>query len=256
MERKLWSNEEMILSLALYYKLPFGRLNQRTPEVQELAKLIGRTPSSVALRLGNYAACDPYIVNSGRTGMVAGIARCKPFWDEYANNQEKLFLDAEVIKSSMLNKTIEEVLQINLNDFIGKEKETVIKQRINQNSFRAVILANYNEQCAIAGACIPQLLIASHIVPWSADENNRLNPANGICFSPLYDKAFDKGYISVCPDDYTVMLSNELKSYKKFEFYKNYFETIEGKSIILPTKHKPNSLFLTYHIENIFSKHN
>ena len=37
MDRRAWSDEEMILSLDLYYKLPFGRLNQHTPEVRELA---------------------------------------------------------------------------------------------------------------------------------------------------------------------------------------------------------------------------
>lgn len=98
MDRRVWSDEEMILSLDLYYKLPFGRLNQHTPEVRELASLIGRTPSSVALRLVNYAACDPYIVNSGRRGMVSGIGKCKPFWDHYADNTEELFLQAENIE--------------------------------------------------------------------------------------------------------------------------------------------------------------
>lgn len=256
MDRRAWSDDEMILSLDLYYKLPFGRLNQHTPEVRKLAELIGRTPSSVALRLVNYAACDPYIVNSGRKGMISGIGKCKPFWDYYANNTEELFLRAETIKASMLMKPVEEILQLNPTDFIGKEKEVVIKQRINQNSFRSIILANYNEQCAISGICIPQLLIASHIVPWSDDENNRLNPSNGICLSPLYDKAFDKGYISIRPDDYTIIISNELKTYKNREFYQENFAPIENKSITLPNKHNPNPVFLTYHIENILGAHN
>lgn len=231
-------------------------MNQHTPEVRKLAELIGRTPSSVALRLVNYAACDPYIVNSGRKGMISGIGKCKPFWDYYANNTEELFLRAETIKASMLMKPVEEMLQLNPTDFIGKEKEVVIKQRINQNSFRSIILANYNEQCAISGICIPQLLIASHIVPWSDDENNRLNPSNGICLSPLYDKAFDKGYIGIRPDDYTIIISNELKTYKNREFYQENFAPIENKSITLPNKHNPNPAFLTYHIENILVAHN
>lgn len=256
MTRNVWTDEEMILSLDLYYKLPFGRLNQHTPEVKKLAALIGRTPSSVALRLVNYAACDPDIVNSGRKGMVAGIGKCKPFWDRYADNMEDLFQQAETIKAAMLAKPIEEVLHLNQTDFVGEEKDVIIKQRINQNSFRAIILANYDERCAISGLCIPQLLIASHIVPWSDDVNNRLNPTNGICLSPLYDKAFDKGYISIRPDDYTVIISKELKSYKKRDFYQDCFAPIENKPIMLPNKHNPNPIFLAYHIENIFGQHN
>ena len=88
MARKDWTEEEMILSLDLYYKLPFSRINKNNPEVQSLAALIGRTSSSVALRLANYAACDPYIVNSGRKGMTSGIGKCKPFWDYYASNMD------------------------------------------------------------------------------------------------------------------------------------------------------------------------
>lgn len=254
--RVAWTDEEMILSLDLYYKLPFGRLNQNTPEVKELAALIGRTPSSVALRLVNYAACDPEIVNSGRKGMVSGIGKCKPFWDYYADNTEELFQQAENIKASKLAKPIEDILQIEPADFVGKEKDVVIKQRINQNSFRAIILANYDERCAISGLCIPQLLIASHIVPWADDINNRLNPTNGICLSPLYDKAFDKGYISIRPDDYTVMISKELKSYKNRDFYQNCFAVIDNKPIMLPNKCSPNPTFLSYHIKNVFGAHN
>ena len=256
MSKRTWSDEEMILALDLYHKLPFGRLNQRTPEVVELARLINKTPSSIALRLVNYAACDPFIVNSGRKGMTSGIGRCKPFWDYFANNTEELFLKAETIKAFILEKPIEKILNLSISDFTGKEKEVVIKQRINQSAFRAMVLANYNEQCAISQINIPQLLIASHIVPWSEDEHNRLNPSNGICLSPLYDKAFDKGYISIRPDEYTIIISKELKAYKSKEFYQNLFATIEDKSITLPHKHKPDPSFLEQHIKNIFSQHN
>ena len=40
MKKNAWTDDEMILSLNLYYKLPFGRLNKATPEVKELADLI------------------------------------------------------------------------------------------------------------------------------------------------------------------------------------------------------------------------
>ena len=69
MAKRLWTRDEMILTLALYFQLPFGRLNHTTAEVRDLAKLINSTENAVALRLVNFAACDPYIINSGRTGM-------------------------------------------------------------------------------------------------------------------------------------------------------------------------------------------
>ena len=61
-----------------------------------------------------------------------------------------------------------------------------MKTRVNQNVFRQIVLANYNKKCAITGIDIPDLLVASHIIPWSKNEEERLNPENGICLSALY----------------------------------------------------------------------
>lgn len=58
------------------------------------------------------------------------------------------------------------------------------------------------------------------------------------------------------PDDYTVIISKELKNYKKHLSYQNCFAPIEDKPIMLPNKHNPNPEFLAYHIEHIFVKHN
>ena len=131
-QRNLWSDDEMIIVLDLYFKLPFGRLNKNTPEVKALAKLIGRTDNSVALRLVNYAACDPYILSSGRHGMASGRDRCMPYWNQYANDKEGLFLKAEEIRAKLSKTSIEKLLDINPEDFVGKERAVVIKQRVNQ----------------------------------------------------------------------------------------------------------------------------
>jgi putative restriction endonuclease len=254
-ERRNWTREELIVTLSLYFQLPFGRLNHSTPEVRELARIIGRTDNSVALRLVNFAACDPYILNSGRHGMSSGVNVCKPIWDEYCNDHERLFLEAEAIKAKMLRQPIEERLGITESDLQGTTKEAVVKQRVNQDVFRTMILNNYDNTCAITGINIPTMLIASHIIPWADDEENRLNPENGICLSPLYDKAFDKGFIGI-DEDYRVVLSRELKEYSTREYYQQHFGSIEHKKIILPEEHKPNLSFLEYHINNIFAKHN
>jgi hypothetical protein len=59
MARKDWTWEETLLAFNLYCRLPFGKYDQRTPEVKELAGLIDRTPSSVAMELGNITRLDP-----------------------------------------------------------------------------------------------------------------------------------------------------------------------------------------------------
>lgn len=250
-----WTEDEMIVVLDLYFKLTFGRLNKSTPEVIALAKLIGRTNNSVALRLVNYAACDPYIINSGRHGMSSGRNRCMPYWNKYSNNKEALFLKAEEIKAKLSHKSIEQYLSLTPEDFIGREREAIIKQRVNQSSFRTMVLENYENKCAITGIDIPELLVASHIIPWSANEDNRLNPANGICLSPLYDKMFDRGLIGI-REDYTIQLSSELMANIGKEYYIQHIDSIKDKKLRLPIEHKPDLSFLEYHYNNIFSPHN
>ena len=251
----LWTYDEMIIVLDLYFKLPFGRLNKNTPEVKALAKLIGRTDNSVALRLVNYAACDPYILSTGRHGMASGRDRCMPYWDQYANDKERLFLKAEEIRTRLSKTPIEKILDIKPEDFIGKERDAVIKQRVNQSSFRTMILGNYENKCAISGIDIPELLVASHIVPWSMDAKNRLNPSNGICLSPLYDKMFDKGLIGI-RDDYSIQLSYELKQNIGKDFYDKHIGFIADRKLRLPIEHFPDTSFLEYHYNNIFTPHN
>ena len=253
--RNLWTDDEMIIVLDLYFKLPFGRLNKNTPEVKSLAQLIGRTDNSVALRLVNYAACDPYILSMGRHGMASGRDRCMPYWNKYVNCKEDLFLKAEEIKAKFYKTTIEKILNIQPEEYKGKERESVIRQRVNQSSFRTMILGNYEYKCSITGIDIPELLIASHIVPWSIDKTNRLNPSNGICLSPLYDKLFDKGLIGI-REDYSIQLSSELKQSVGKDFYDKHIGFIEDKKIRLPIEHLPDISFLEFHYNNIFSIHN
>lgn len=248
-----WTREELILALSVYFQLPFGRLNRATPEVKELARIIGRSDNSAALRLVNFAACDPYIINSGRTGMPGGITMCKPIWDEFADDHERLFSEAQIIKANLLHQSVEESLKITSQDLEGKEKSVVIKQRINQSVFRSMILANYEERCAITGINIPELLVAGHIIPWSdSTPQQKLSPENGICLSSLYDKAFDKGLITISPDDYTIQLSSALREYETQDFYDKHFGIICGKSITMPIEHKPNRDYLAYHRDRVF----
>ncbi|MBO4874981.1 MAG: HNH endonuclease [Bacteroidales bacterium] len=251
--KNIWTRDELILTLSVYFQLPFGRLNHSTPEVKELARLIGRTNNSAALRLVNFAACDPYIINSGRKGMPAGIPVCKPIWEEFANDKERLFCEAQRIKANFLNKTIEETLNITEKELEGKEKEVVIKQRVNQSIFRTMVLANYENRCAITGINIPDLLVAGHIIPWAeSTPQQKLNPENGICLSSLYDKAFDKGFITILPDDYTIVLSSALREYETQDYFDKHFGSVSGQRILMPIEHSPNRDYLAYHRDHIF----
>ena len=260
MPRVLWTREELVITLSLYFKLPFGKLSPATPEIQELAKLIGRTKNAVNMRLCNYAACDSYITNSGRHGLVNGISVCQPIWDEFYHNREKLNFEAELIRAKYMHVNVEKLLSYNdqvvAQSFLGEDRMSYVKTRVNQNAFRQVILENYEHKCAISGIDVPQLLVASHIVPWAEDVEHRLDPSNGLCLSSLYDKAFDQGLIAIDPNDFSVIISKELKEHSSEEYYHKFFKSIERLPIDLPIEYSPNPDFLQYHIDRFFSQHN
>ena len=60
----------MVLALYLYFQLPFGKLHSGNPEIQQLAASLGRSNSSVAMKLCNFASLDPKITESGRKGLA------------------------------------------------------------------------------------------------------------------------------------------------------------------------------------------
>lgn len=152
------------------------------------------------------------------------------------------------------NRQIEEDFQIEMPEIpIGKEKERLVRTRVNQSFFRASILSLYNQKCCITGLNIPDLLIASHIIPWSKDETNRLNPRNGLCLNAMHDRAFDKGFITVTPE-YKVKISNYFADYGNEEIVSEMFSKYNNQKIILPDKFSPDKEFLSYHNEKIFRK--
>ena len=104
----------------------------------------------------------------------------------------------------------------------------------------------------MSGLSEPRLLIASHIVPWAKDRNNRLNPRNGLCLSAIHDRAFDKGLIALS-DDFKVILAESLKRRNDL-FARDVFLPLEGKPIELPERFSPNPEFIARHRAEIFQR--
>lgn len=76
------------------------------------------------------------------------------------------------------------------------EKDSIVKSRIGQGIFRKGLI-EYWHGCAISQCPLTWMLIASHIKPWrDADNQERLDPYNGLLLLTNYDKLFDLGYIS------------------------------------------------------------
>ncbi len=252
-----WTKEQLKLAFYLYCQLPFGKLDMRTSEVIKLAGLIGRTSGAVAMKLSNFASLDPAITGTGRKGLEGASNLDREVWAEFHADWEGLALecaqpDAQLHKEHGEKAEIELDVseQEGLQDYTGETKRVVTEQRVKQHFFRRAVLSSYRGRCCLSGLTDTRLLMASHIVPWSSDKANRLNPSNGLCLSAIHDKAFDRGLITIS-DDYEVILSEELKR-NNDAFVAQIFLPLEGRKIELPEKFIPGVAFLARHREEIF----
>jgi HNH endonuclease len=248
-----WTKEQLKLAFHLYCQLPFGKLDMATPEVIKLARLIGRTPGAVAMKLSNFASLDPAITGTGRKGLEGASKLDREIWDEFHADWEKLAVECELLRRNLdADATIidESDEQLIPDDFTGETRKVVTEQRIKQNFFRQAVLSSYRGRCCMSGLSESRLLVASHIVPWSKDKANRLNPSNGLCLSAIHDRAFDKGLITLS-DEMRVIVSRELKRNKE-AFVVEVLLPLDGRPIELPERFTPQQEFIQWHRNKLF----
>jgi predicted restriction endonuclease len=99
---------------------------------------------------------------------------------------------------------------------------------------------------------IPELLRASHIVPWSQSVEHRLNPRNGLCLSATYDAAFDRGLIGF-DDEFRLLIGTSLRERSTDDVVASVFIRREGVPMTMPEKNLPSLDLLRWHAATIFN---
>lgn len=238
-----WTKEQEIVALYLYCLIPFNKVNNSNPQIAKMAELIGRpNANSLKAKIGNFGKFDN---NLAANGLGHSSHLDEEVWNKYNGRWQDLEVDAL--------RLIEQYQGIRCDVSpdvptipIGKERETIIKKRVNQQLFRNMVLSAYNNTCCITGLARPELLEASHIINWNDDEKNRLNPCNGLAMNVLFHKAFDKYYLGISPDLRVVISDRLYDGLNNGEKEKAYglFSPYNGTHITLPKKFKPDILFI------------
>lgn len=249
-----WTKEETIIAFNIYCKIPFKSSSKSNPIIIKYANIIGRSPSALNMKIGNFGRLDPALRKQGILGLGNGSKMDEKVWNEFNGNWEKLAYYSEQLIAEFQHKNVEDQIDSEFSEFnIGLEKETLVKQRVNQSFFRSTILASYNLKCCVTGLSVSDFLVASHIIPWKTDVKNRLNPHNGLCLNSIHDRAFDKGFITVTPD-YKIKVSKYFDGFENDNSVSDLFLKYDNKSIILPDRFLPSKDFLDWHYNNIFKK--
>ena len=263
---KPWTYDELVIAMNLYCKLPFGQLHSGNPLIVEVAKKLGRTSSSLSMKLCNLAALDPYHQARGIKGLGSTSKGDREIWAEFNADWEGLGVTSEVRLQQLLGRETSEppvteasprkqrpqIFNMPLETPSGPtEKVLATKVRIGQRFFRQSVLASYNSRCCITGNPVPELLVASHILPWGSHPEQRLNPSNGLCLAQTQDAAFDRGLITF-DEDFCLVVSSSLKRYLPSEALDRNFLAYEGKPLRMPDKFLPEAEFMRKHREEVF----
>lgn len=128
----------------------------------------------------------------------------------------------------------------------SRKNRNLRQARIGQGEYREKLL----EECPFCPITMlndERLLIASHIKPWAvANDKERVDPKNGFILSPLFDKLFDRGFITFT-DDRRVLVSNWLSPSNK-----RRIGIKEGAFIQLLPIDEARKKYLEFHRQMVF----
>lgn len=252
-----WSHDQLVIACGLYFTLPFGQMHSRNPKIIEVAKLLRRTPSSLAMKLVNFASLDPAHQARGVRGLTGHSRSDEQVWNEFRDDWDTMTVLGETklqnleATQSQVNQKYSEPQAEYVPRDVSTETIATVKVRTMQSFFRKVVLAAYNYKCCITGNPVEDLLVASHILPWSNFPQHRLNPKNGICLAAHFDRAFDRCLITF-DNEMRLVLSPMLKRHLPNPAIESEFARREGQRLNCPDRFLPDANFLAYHRDRMF----
>jgi putative restriction endonuclease len=262
-----WTREHRLIALNLYFKIPFGKLHKTNPVIVAAAARMGRTASSLAMKLSNLASLDPVLRASGRSGLPGATKMDRAYWDEFQTHLEQLGPESEELLQRLFALATSGEVDIENGDFIRvssapanppagpTEVEAMVRLRRGQRFFRGAVFTAYESACCITGLPEPRLLEAAHIKSWSSAPEHRHDPRNGLCLSKLHHAAFDAGLIAL-DDSFRLLVSSRL-SHQQAQaqaVIEDNFLRYEGKPIRRARQNaEPHLEFVRFHREHSFA---
>lgn len=170
-----------------------------------------RTIYSIEIRISNYKSVDP---NYLKIGLDNGGKKVKEIWDnyhdkiDYLRSRYDLFVNKTMSEiTTEAQEELEKIANKIINNYSNidlSEKDAYIESIINvrnnsiQKVFRNNLIMEFNQKCTLCNINNKDLLIASHMLPYSKCSNKKdmINHNNGLLLCPMHDALFDKNYIS------------------------------------------------------------
>lgn len=206
------------------------------------------------MKLVNFASLDPAQQNRQISGLRNASRSDRDIFAEFSADWERLAVESERAAERLVQPTQVLPSRDDLVEWpeLPTEREQIVRVRLVQRFFRNTVLASYGYRCAICRIAVPELLNASHIIPWRANVMRRADPTNGLAMCAMHDRAFDRGLLTVS-DDLEIIVSRRLLNNNAPELQQVGLVRIAGDRIALPERFQPDRSALAFHRTQIFS---
>ncbi len=121
-----------------------------------------------------------------------------------------LLIDSLQISAAEIDTIPADGLILPEENFTAEDVMSASKVRRGQAQFSSKVKQAYGFKCGMCGIEQTEFLVASHIVPWAKNKNERLNPRNGICLCVFHDRAFERGFL-LLDTEYRIRLNPRLE---------------------------------------------
>ncbi len=250
--RTRWTQEQLLVAFWLYCTERFGRLHARNPTIIDMAARIGRTSDALAMKACNFASLDPLMVASGRAGLGNVSRDDRALWAAFAAEPTR------VAEAASLAWARHAALEVTAPLFASEptggpaptEATRTVRVRLVQTFFRESLLTSYGASCAVTGLAEPELLVASHILPWATNEQRRADPRNGLLLNALLDKAFDR-FLITFDESHRLLVSPRLRAEGKRA---SAILDHEGAVLRMPERFAPDPAALAWHRAEHFAR--
>lgn len=241
-----WSRSDIVIAYALYCITPLNQIRPTNKVIQQVSEIIPHSVASIVMRMHNFQHLDP----KGGEGLGHVAKKDIPIYEEFKHDWGALSIEAETLTGLALFDSTPLHGAKPLSDLTDHRRVT--RERV---FFKKAVLSAYDDRCYISGCTLPQMLIASHIKPYSKcrSEADRVSPDNGICLNTFYDKAFDAGLITITPT-MTLHVSPLVKCHPDDNFTRKWLLNLENKVLPTPRRFPPRKMFLEYHNDIIFKR--
>ncbi len=200
----------------------------------------------------NFASLDP-VQRARKISALGNVSRGdRELWEAFQENPEATAAEAEAACARLTGRDAPPLeTELDLPDGPTEVMRTVRARRV-QSFFRDTVLASYEYRCALSGIAIPELLNASHIIPWKQNTARCADPRNGIALNALYDRAFDRGLIGF-DESMRVILSPRLRIDDPPILHRQALLELDGRALSLPSRFAPDPAAVEWHREHVFA---